>query len=516
MINHELLRKSLTTLLVVTAQLSTVEIFAETSQQSEQAVAAAKARADAQAQAYAQAQADAKARADAKETAESLAQVAEQKDKEAEADLFRQATKEVLEETALQQGDLDRARSYLDSIEEILISPESNEPCRTEDEGTGTEPACSQRLMDSAERIEDMTDQAATAAMQGRVNEFRSILNELDRTAASALPSDVGWGRHSSFQEKDELTMKLSECLGEVEMLVENLSDSLNMQTVADLRVAQEENCRRDFRQPVAGARDSDYFLGIYAGLEGTTLDELNSADATARVGFTLYNQLLRFRTSNKDGDLKLVKWLSRSECEVTSECGFGIGFHSYINVLLTSSAEQSVLTIDDNTTGMMPLVLDGVDMDLANPVTSGDTEDEGSEDAPIRSAVEVELGTFLPVYKKHRTRFGELLAGPIAHTSVSRFDGSETFVKRYYGGFRFAYSPEAWIDLTYGKTEGLDGRRAEVRFQIPVFNISPDSRLLVGAIANVGVRNTDDEDRDSFRLFVSWNTGFRNLFTSN
>ena len=359
--------------------------------------------------------------------------------------------------------------------------------------------------MNNGDAIADKAQEAGEAAKAGRVAEFRRILNELDREAASSLPTDIGWGRHTPYKTLEERKKEAEDC-------------AARNKTLAD---KDREECVDPGATPPerADQEDSDYFLGIYAGLEGTTLQNVNSEEATARVGVTLYNQLLRFRglgggaNGETEGNRKsLGEIFSREECRETSTCGAGLGLHAYLSLLLTSSAEQSVLAEDD--TPAAPVVVGGDDMmtDMLAPTVGS----EEPEDASVQSSIELELGTFAPLYKKHRTKYGELLAGPIAYTSVSSFDGSDSFVKRYYGGVRVAYSPESWIDLTYGKTEGLDGRRAEIRFQVPVFNISPDSRLLVGAIANIGVRNTDDDDLDSFRLFVSWNTGFRNLFSSN
>ena len=167
-----------------------------------------------------------------------------------------------------------------------------------------------------------------------------------------------------------------------------------------------------------------------------------------------------------------------------------------------TEMGETTTPTLPD------PMNPDPMDPDAMSP----DTILMG--EAEIEQAVEAELGLYVPVYRKRLDRFGSLLIGPMAQTSISRIDNVDRFVRRHYGGVRFAYSPETWLDLTYGKTEGLDGRRAELRMQVPLRNISADSRLFLGTIINVGVKDSGDEP-DSFRLYLTWNTGTSNLFSS-
>lgn len=398
---------------------------------------------------------------------------------------------------AISQGDTKKAaalRSEMEGLESALQTRSkklgSHPPVNNdEDEKSKTcigqnglnKAACSNNLATKSDELKGISGKLVDNAAKGKVKEVKKLLAQLSGKVADTVPADVGWG----------------------------------------------------------GTGD-DFYLGIYAGVEGVSLDGLDN-EGKFRAGVTAYNQLLRFkpRLSRriKLGGLttvgevrKLGKTPSRRTCKYLMgqeleeyrkkqtpdwkpstnptrlddqelfalpepRCGVGIGLHTWLSVFTNSSAEKSVP--GEMTTGM----------------PAGTPSPEEDPTPKIEQAFEAELGFFAPVWQKHRdSMMGAMLIGPTIQASLSKIEDQGRFTKRYYVGPRFAFSPEAYFDLLYGKTEQVDGRRMEIKFQLPVSNLTENSRLLLGGVFNFGVKDSS-EQVDSYRLFVTWNTNFLDIF---
>ena len=355
--------------------------------------------------------------------------------------------------------------------------------------------------------LEELRDEAATKHDYARAAEIQAVIKseskKVDAPKSAKTTDPCGNSKSSgTTQISKQVGETGKELAGAVKegdakkiRQLNSILDSL-MTDVIPTNIGWSEGCN-DADGKVKVEDNEDFFLGIYAGIEGTSLDGIKE-ETTARIGITAYNQLLRFRPyKSNDGGMfgRLEKSLFGEEyCKLSKDdpnCGFGFGIHGWLTTLLTSSAEQTEIS-----TGDMAM--------------AGQTPEEQD----IESTFEAELGLFTPIIQKHQTRKGQLLFGPTAITSESKLNDSSSFNKRYYGGFRFAYSPEFYLDLLYGKTEGLPGRRAEIRYQMPVGNLTEDSRLLFGLAINVGAK--DDEGLgDSVRLYLSWNTGINKIFAN-
>lgn len=396
-----------------------------------------------------------------------------------------------------------------------LIKKRLTEPDNSNSEGKATECAtkdsnCSTELQNEAARVEGMAEGLTAAAEEGDVSEFKRILASLDSDAAKTLPKDIGWGKGTRNEAALEACVK--------KLLTEEVKSNKKPDPPKMTLSQALKEC-----SSIKVEADSDFFLGLYGGVEGTTINDIQD-EATLRVGVNVYNQLARFQprpnrdqkgSNEADKSNRFIERINR--CKDSLDCGFGFGLHGWFNLLLTSSGENSAQVDDSIETemdeAMTPTVPDPMNPNPMDPDAMSPDTIMISE-AEVEQAVEAELGLYVPVYRKRLDRFGSLLIGPMAQTSISRIDNVDRFVRRHYGGVRFAYSPETWLDLTYGKTEGLDGRRAELRMQVPLRNISADSRLFLGTIINVGVKDSGDEP-DSFRLYLTWNTGTSNLFKS-
>ncbi len=230
------------------------------------------------------------------------------------------------------------------------------------------------------------------------------------------------------------------------------------------------------------------YFFKFYFGYElGTSIDDLLKNGAP-RIGFSVQYRAWEHAVPD---DWPRTFWQ-----------GFGIyGLHSTFQALITSSAEQKTIIDLELNTGPTPTV------------TNTDK----------KNALEGDVDIFLPVYRTLRFNNKALWGyfGPVASIGLKKVDDLMTssgqkvdrFDRRYYGGFMLAFNPELYTEVLYGKTTGLASHRLEVRAQMPIFNFNNKSRLLIGAIANVGVKNRLPAEADIVRLYLTWNVEFNVLY---
>jgi hypothetical protein len=236
--------------------------------------------------------------------------------------------------------------------------------------------------------------------------------------------------------------------------------------------------------------RNEDFFLSFYGGLEGTSIQSL-SEEANVRAGFTAYNQLVRFMPNYS---VPIMSKRIASRCSEKTDCGFGLGLHGWLSGVLTSSAEQTIAASSTN--------LDGTDPTLVEP--------------EVELALESELGVFVPFFAKDLDSYCSLLIGPTFQASLIKVGNADRFTRRYYGGTRLAYSPESFVDVLYGKTEGLSGHRAEIRFQYPLHTLKNGGRIFWGGAFNIGVEGSSQgeiAEPDSVRLYITWNTDIKGIF---
>ena len=348
-------------------------------------------------------------------------------------------------------------------------------------------------LLDLAEKANDKVK--LPPELQKKLEQY---LGDQLKTAIDARDSSAAEKIISQSKSIDLRGNKLAEATTEINQATDKLKSEVSKgdadgakEQLAILKEIVANNAPRDIGWSTPEER-GDFLVSLYAGVEGVTVQDLNEK-AKIRAGIVGYDQLVRFKPVNSFRALS--RKISRSECYDGLDepvCGIGFGIHGWLSTLLTSTAEQSKSEAD-------AMAMTNATMDQQE----------------IEQALEAELGLYLPIFQKKHDKFGSLLVGPVLQTSITTTEDSERFNRRSYGGLRFAYSPESWVDFLYGKTEGLSGRRAEVRFQWPVENLAAGGRLFVGASFNLGVKN-NEEDADTFRLHLTWNTNITKLLQGN
>jgi len=71
-----------------------------------------------------------------------------------------------------------------------------------------------------------------------------------------------------------------------------------------------------------------------------------------------------------------------------------------------------------------------------------------------------------------------------------------------YYGGFRLSVNPELYTDFLFGKSDNLNGYRLLLKLHTPIYHLSGNSRLYLGAELNQAV---DNKEEDTYRIYASF-----------
>lgn len=141
---------------------------------------------------------------------------------------------------------------------------------------------------------------------------------------------------------------------------------------------------------------------------------------------------------------------------------------------------------------------------------TSNDSSEKNIESkAEIKTAIEANFtaGYFYPSWALESTN----LLDSHRPGFIATFGGvkvkDEDFSRKYYIGIRSEHNHLQYLDVLYGKTEGIKGRRVEFRGQLPI-----SKKFLIGFSLNIGVKDKQ-EKTDSIKFYISIPTSTLGLF---
>lgn len=254
--------------------------------------------------------------------------------------------------------------------------------------------------------------------------------------------------------------------------------------------------------------RSESFSYQFYAGIEATTLNEFME-ETNVRAGFQGYKRFTRRLERLKD----VID--TRGSCKPNEKChDWGFDLHVFGNINLTTVGEHTFVenksdsTTTDETTDTAPTT----DTNDTNATTDEETK------ADVDQALVGEIGVFMPVYMSidgeiKNKNYQEFMFGPIVTTGFNFTDKTQdSFNTRYYIGFRMAHNEESYLDVVYGKSEGIRGKRLEVRGQLPVSTLA-GGRLFVGGRANVAIDKYKKETEDAWQIYLQWQTSFDALW---
>lgn len=147
-------------------------------------------------------------------------------------------------------------------------------------------------------------------------------------------------------------------------------------------------------------------------------------------------------------------------------------------------------------------------------PSKTASTADSTSTSSAKQASADVSDGkgaqcettkTFEPYYS---------LTGPIAKYALRKTDNESGMLRRWQAGLRYARNQETFLDLTYGRTEGLKSHRGEFVWQRPVAS-KGSARIYLGLASNFAVDKRGDvkeSEPDIFKVYLTMNASIGDL----
>ena len=155
-------------------------------------------------------------------------------------------------------------------------------------------------------------------------------------------------------------------------------------------------------------------------------------------------------------------------------------GIHAFGNMQLTSSAEQATNTSAENNN--------------------------------IQNTMVVTAAVFIPFFHStiNSDRTLSDLTGVLISYGAKKNNTLERVSSRVYTGIRNSFNPETYIDVLFGKTQGLETARMEVRAHLPVYKFVHGSRIFFGGTLNMATPWSEaTNDPDVIRFYLEWNADF-------
>ena len=201
------------------------------------------------------------------------------------------------------------------------------------------------------------------------------------------------------------------------------------------------------------------------------------------RTGLQIYRAMVpdnSKKSNNSENDNKL---------------GFYYGTDFFANIFLTSTAEIEKVSPTTVT-------------------TTGKTE----------KALLGDIQLFIPFYKSSAYYFRNLYEkkkkmeyiGLTGSVGGSMANSEEDVTGRYYGGLRFAWDRNHFLDMMIGTTEGVRGARLELRGQMPILEstLIESSKVYLGAVGNFGVTKGNGKGNDVIKIYLSWGISPEKIFS--
>jgi hypothetical protein len=308
-------------------------------------------------------------------------------------------------------------------------------------------------------------------------NETRKkLMNELS-TNSGGLSSKGQAGLPANNAEGERLPVNTKQGR---EVQKGDVSDQM-VSAANDLKLIESRVAYSEKKLFVNSEDYEDYFFRLNAGYEFVAIDSLFSK-GTPRVSLLVNSKIGGDAINDRIAGFHF----------------YGIRFN--LAATLNSSAEATPSLPTDNASAPQE----------ADDTVNADTSD-------VKQSLEVELQTVIPFVRTRlftpnnlRSYFSLItVVGGIKTDEESRVN------KRYYGGLRFSINPELFGEFLIGRTESLKSLRFEYRGQLPVYTLASGDRIFLGFIANLGLNKKKEKESDAFRVYVSWNTDIKKLFSS-
>ncbi len=205
---------------------------------------------------------------------------------------------------------------------------------------------------------------------------------------------------------------------------------------------------------PISKPTYTYFSYGIYLGYEGTSTADINNK-GTTRLQLMSYNHIIE------------SKW--------DSNFFKGWGLDGFIDIIETSVTSSTTTTTS---------------------TTSNVSQAWGGD-----------LNLYLnKPFRDNKYDEDYLSWGLIGSLEGLKPNSSNEITKSEMFGLRIGYNKESYADFLFGKREGVQGHRAEIRGQIPIKEFMVfNNPLIVGIDINLGVENTPSNNLDTVKVYVIW-----------
>lgn len=225
-----------------------------------------------------------------------------------------------------------------------------------------------------------------------------------------------------------------------------------------------------------------DYFFRLNTGYEFVAIDKLFSK-GTPRVALLINSKMFGEDVNDR----------------IVGPHLYGVRFNAA--AVLNSSAELTP-------------TLETTDSTVASKADDPPADPE--ETPAVKQSLGVEFQAVVPfirtrLFSPNNLRSYLSVIGTVAGLKT---DDESRAIMRYYGGLRYSINPELYSDFLVGRTERLKSLRFEYRGQFPVYTLESGDRIFLGGIINLGLNHREKNESDAFRIYVSWNTDIKKLFS--
>jgi len=156
-----------------------------------------------------------------------------------------------------------------------------------------------------------------------------------------------------------------------------------------------------------------------------------------------------------------------------------------------------------------------GLHLAGAMQLTSSGEQNTTQDNNELKNTLEVSAIVFVPVFHSliNSDRSLSDFTGPILSYSAKKTEDIDRVNSKLYFGARNAYNPETYVDILFGKTQGLDSQRMEIRAHLPVYKFVHGSRIFIGGILNMSAPwDVSKDENDAIRFYLEWNADFGKL----
>ncbi len=132
-----------------------------------------------------------------------------------------------------------------------------------------------------------------------------------------------------------------------------------------------------------------------------------------------------------------------------------------------------------------------------------------------VSNTLQLSGGMFVPFFHSPIRLDNSLsdFLGAVLKVGIKKNETDDQAKSTVYGGFRDAINPETYVEILYGKTQGLRSNRLEIGVQMPIYKFGQGTRIFFGGIANLALPwDSKATEKDVLRFYLDWNADIEKI----